>query len=190
MRIIDITKEVFSTLVYPGDPQVEARAWFSMEKGDICNLHQLQMGTHAGTHVDAPMHFIKGGKGVSDMDLERTVGTCQVVASKADLLDAAELAQIMPIGAKRLLVAGKAILTPSGAEFLVREGVYLFGTENNTVGDSVTGPEVHRILLGAQVAILENLELGGVPEGEYTLCAQPLKLAGMDGSPVRAILLW
>lgn len=189
MRIIDISKEVFSAPVYPGDPQVAAKPWYSMAKGDICNLHALEMGTHTGTHLDAPLHFIKEGRDVSDLELEKCVGTCQVVSTEEEVLDVALLAQILPLGCKRLLIKGKGVLTPEGAAFLVREGLYLLGTENNTVGDSVTGPTVHRTLLGAEMVILENLELGGVPEGEYTLCAQPLKLGGMDGSPVRAVLL-
>ena len=189
MRIIDITRDFFETPVYPGDPAVCARPWSSIEKGDICNLHALQMGTHSGTHLDAPMHFVKKGRDVGQLDLERCVGPCQVVEAPFEQLTASALAQILPIGTRRLLVKGQGILTPDGAEFLAREGLWLFGTERDSVGDTVTGPTVHRTLLGKDIVIVENLMLDGVAEGEYTLCAQPLKLSGMDGSPVRAILL-
>ena len=189
MRIIDISKSFFGTEPYPGDPAVGAEPWYDLAKGDICCVHALRMGTHASTHLDAPCHFLEGGGGVDEIDLERCVGPCQVVEAGEGRLDAATLARLLPIGTRRLLIKGPAILTPEGAEFLVREGLWLFGTERDTVGDSVTGPTVHRILLGAKIVIVENLRLEEAAEGEYTLCAQPLKLEGMDGSPVRAILL-
>ena len=189
MKIFDITKNMFEAEAQVEHPQVTVSPVSSIAKGAICNTNLVSFGTHTGTHLDAPAFFIEGGKGVSEIPLEKCIGPCEVVESDSDLLDASTLAQLLPIDCKRLLIKGPGVLTPQGAAFLVRQNLFLLGTENALMGDSVTGPLVYRTLLGGEVVILKNLNLQMVKEGKYTLLAQPLKMEGMDGSPVRAVLL-
>lgn len=208
MKLFDITRPFFATDVYPGDPVPSAVSFLSIEKGDSCNLHTLFFGTHTSTHMDAPCHFFNDGKSIDEIDMEKCIGPC-LVAETDGILNREALENILvsahpavtfqdlhssPVPEAnsslcRLLIKGNAVLTPDGAAFLVDQGILTFGTELCTVGNEKTEEEVHRTLLGAETVILENLELSHVIPGFYFLLAQPLKLEGMDGSPVRAVLL-
>lgn len=161
MEFFDISKELFSTEVYPGDPVPEKKAFMSIAGGDACNLTILKMGSHNGTHMDAPHHFV----------------------------DRVLLAEKVPEGCERLLLKGGFILTVDGAAYLAERSLKLYGVEAMTVGYGDDGVAVHRTLLGADMVILENLMLDDVEEGTYFLCAAPLKMKGLDGSPCRAFLM-
>ncbi len=188
MVIYDITKEIFSTKAYPGDPVPEKKSWLSMEKGDVCNLTSLTVGSHSGTHIDAPKHFIANGKSVAEMPLEKCVGICQVVSHSGKLEGEFWKNKVCEITDK-LLIRGNASLDVKAAETIVACGIHLVGVEAPTVGDSSCQQQVHKILLENEVVILENLCLDGIQEGQYFLAAQPLKMQGVDGSPVRALLM-
>ena len=92
-------------------------------------------------------------------------------------------------GTKKLLVKGDILLTPEAAAVCARAELDLIGVEDQTVGDSETQKEIHRILLGAEIVIVEGLVLKEVPQGEYFLAAEPMKMADLDGSPVRPVLI-
>ena len=188
MVVFDITKELFSTKVYPGDPIPGRESWLSIENGDLCNLTSLHLGSHSGTHVDAPRHFIENGKSVAEISLEKCVGPCQVVFHNGRI-EGAFWKDKFKNKTDKLLIQGNVELDVQAAEYIVACGISLIGVETPTVGDASCQQYVHKILLGHEVVILENLQLNGVLEGEYFLAAQPLKMQGVDGSPVRALLI-
>ncbi|MDO4275477.1 MAG: cyclase family protein [Eubacteriales bacterium] len=188
MRLHDISKELFSSPVYPGDPVPEKAPFLSIEKGDVCNLTMLSMGSHNGTHLDAPRHFIADGRDVSDILLEKTIGLCKVVEAHGRLTSG-QIEEWMSGRTKKLLIKGQIIVTPQAAKTMVQWGLELLGVEGQTVGEEGTQETVHRILLGAEVVILEGLVLEEPEPGSYFLAAQPLKMAGLDGSPIRPVLI-
>ena len=193
MKIIDITQELFHCVVFPGDPAPEMERRLSLERGDVCNLTALSMCAHNGTHVDAPFHFIGGGKTIDQMGLEPYVGDCWVARRSGDVTadDArAILSAAREAGAaQRILIGGPATVTAEAAREFAAAGIRLLGNESQTVGPENAPREVHLILLGAEVTLLEGIRLEGVAEGRYFLSAAPINLGGCDGAPCRAYLI-
>lgn len=195
MKLYDISQEVFGCAVYPGDPTPKKESLSRMETGDLYNLTAFSMCAHNGTHVDAPYHFIEDGNTVEQIPLEKTVGLCFVKEWKG-ILDEEGARQILRRAtltvresARRILLKGDAIVSADAARVFAEGGVDLIGNESQTVGPEDAPMEVHRILLGADVVLLEGIRLKDVPEGVYFLSAAPLALAGADGAPCRAILV-
>lgn len=190
MKIYDISQEVFSCAVYPGDPKPVFQNLSSMEKGDLYNLTAFSMCAHNGTHIDAPFHFLSQGKTVEKMDLHTFVGDCYVARCSGDLTAADAVAILeKAVGIGRVLIAGKATVTAPAAKVFAQAGLCLLGNEGQTVGPENAPMEVHKILLSGNVALLEGVVLKDVPEGVYFLSAAPLNLAGADGAPCRAYLI-
>lgn len=192
-KIIDISQEVFSCKVFPGDPAPQNTQLLSVTKGDVCNLTQLSMCAHNGTHADAPFHFLNDGKTIDQLGLVPFVGDCFVARHDGNVT-AADAAGIMEKAksagaAERILIAGKAIVTAEAARFFAEAGIKLLGNESQTVGPEDAPKEVHLILLGAEVVLLEGIVLDNVDEGRYFLSAAPLNLGGCDGAPCRAYLI-
>ena len=190
MKIYDISQEILSCKVYPGDPIPQKTQICSMEKGDLYDLSSFSMCAHNGTHIDAPRHFIMDGKTVDELGLEPFVGDCFVARHEGDVTgkDAEEMLRKAE-GARRLLIGGKAVVTAEAASIFAGAGLLLVGNESQTVGPEDGPMQVHRILLGAGLALLEGVVLADVPEGKYFLSAAPLNLAGCEGSPCRAFLM-
>lgn len=191
--IYDISQEVFSCNVFPGDPSPEAERMLSIKNGDVCNLTKISMCAHNGTHVDAPYHFLDNGKTLEQIDLEAFVGDCFVVHHEGDVKAEDAKKMLAKAGAvhagERILIGGKATVTAEAAKIFAEAKIKLIGNESQTVGPENAPMEVHLILLGAEVVLLEGIVLKHVPEGQYLLSAAPLNLAGADGAPCRAILL-
>lgn len=191
--IYDITQELFSCNVFPGDPRPEKRTVLNMADGAICNLTSFSMCAHNGTHVDAPFHFINDGKKVDELNLEALVGDCYVARMDGNVSgkDAEEiLDKAGKLNAsKRILIAGRATVTEEAAKVFAKRGIWLIGNESQTVGPEDGPMAVHKILLGAEVVLLEGIVLKDVPEGKYMLSAAPLNLGGCDGAPCRALLI-
>lgn len=194
MKLYDISQEVFSCAVYPGDPTPRMESLSRMESGDLYNLTAFSMCAHNGTHVDAPYHFIPEGNTVERIPLEKTVGLCYVVAFEG-VLDGEDARQVLHRAAlavresaRRILLKGSVTVSADAARIFAESGVDLIGNESQTVGPEDAPMEVHKILLGADVVLLEGIRLTDVPEGVYFLSAAPLALAGADGAPCRAIL--
>lgn len=191
--IVDITQEVFSCKVFPGDPAPMRSILSSIEDGAVCNLTAFSMCAHNGTHVDAPFHFIQDGKTVDRIPLDRFVGPCWV--SRHDgFVTGEDAAAILEKACKddadkRILIAGKATVTEEAAKVFARHSVWLVGNESQTVGPEDAPKRVHEILLGSGAVLLEGIVLTTVPEGSYTLHAAPLNLGGSDGAPCRAYLM-
>ena len=195
MKIYDISQEVFSCRVYPGDPAPERQLLSSIKEGGQYNLTAFSMCAHNGTHIDAPFHFLNDGKTVDALGLEAFVGPAYVaehqgIVSADDALKMLKKAKAQdPEAAKRLLIKGDAEISAEAAKAFASSGILLLGNESQTVGPEDEPMEVHLILLGAGVVLLEGVRLADVPEGVYLLNAAPLNLSGSDGSPCRAILM-
>lgn len=193
MKLIDISQEIFSCRVFPGDPAPAAQRLSRMEDGAPFNLSAFSMCAHNGTHADAPFHFFPGGKTIDELGLAPFVGPCFVARHEGEL-GAADAEDILRKAsaldaAQRVLIAGRACVSAEAAWVFADAGLLLLGNESQTVGPENAPMEVHRILLGKGVALLEGLVLDGVAEGRYLLSAAPLDLGGCDGAPCRAVLI-
>ena len=195
MKIYDISQEVFGCKVFPGDPSPVKERKMSISDGEICNLTEFKMCAHNGTHVDAPFHFYDDGKTIDEVDLERFVGYAYVaehegIVKEEDALRIIGRAkQSDARAADRILIKGDSTLSAEAAKIFAKQGIKLYGNESQTVGPEEAPKEVHLIMLGAQVVLLEGIRLADVDEGVYILNAAPLNLGGCDGSPCRAILM-
>ncbi len=202
---IDITIPLYpGVVVWPGDPEFELRKEVAIEKGDECNLSAFSMCAHTGTHIDAPLHYLADGVSLDALDFESFAGPARVIHVDVPRIGSSELADCDIAPGERLLFKtrnSEAVwhdrpftsefvhLTPDGAHFLVERQVRMVGIDYLSVGsDDRTGAETHCILLGGGVWILEGLNLKGVAEGRYELMCLPLKIAGAEGAPARAVL--
>lgn len=199
------------TPVYPGDPPVEVVTVASLAN-DPYHLSRITMGSHTGTHVDAPAHFVRGGETLAEIPLGRFSGPAWVLElPKAPAIEAADLAERWPDEPiERILLKtpnsqrwgkeGKQAesprgerpiqaLSPSAAEWLIGMGVSLVGIDALSIESDDTGCyPVHHLLLGYRVLILEGLDLRNIAPGPYELLCLPLRLTVPDGAPVRAVL--
>lgn len=204
---IDISLPIGPDLpVWPGDPPVVVEPVARVEDGDVAAVSRLALGTHTGTHVDPPAHFLAGGVTVDDLPLDVLVGPALVAEAPGGApIDAARLEDLdLPAGTTRLLFktrpggvtpsgspadpAAPGLVTPGGAEWLVARGVRLVGVDTLSIEPPGEDYPVHRTLLGAGVIIVEGLDLTAAPAGPYELVCLPLRIAGGDGAPARAIL--
>lgn len=190
MKLYDISQEVFSCAVYPGDPKPEKQRLSATADGDAYNLTAFSMCAHNGTHIDAPFHFLPDGKTVEQLELATFVGACYVARHMGDVTagDARSILEKSG-GAQRILIAGQATVTREAAEIFAASGIRLLGNESQSVGPEDAPMAVHLALLGKGIALLEGVVLTGIPEGRYFLSAAPLNLAGADGAPCRAYLI-
>ncbi len=205
MAIYDISVSISEAIpVWPGDPFVAIRPALRMRDGGVANVTRLDLGSHTGTHVDAPWHFEDGGLTVDRLDLEKLVGPARVLEVAGDgPIDARALERLPIAGARRVLfktrnsslwgVAGFRRefvgLAPDAAAALVARGVDLVGIDYLSIEPfGSTDFATHHTLLQASVVIVEGLDLSRVAAGDYELIVLPLKLSGLDGSPARAIL--
>jgi arylformamidase len=186
--------------VYPGDPGVEIELARSLDHGDPANVSRLELGAHTGTHVDAPRHFIGSGPGADELALDPFVGPCVVAdVTPAARIDADAVAALdLPRGTARVLLKSRnsrlwarsefapefARLDGSGARALVARGVRLVGIDYLSIGDR----DAHLALLEHGVAVIEGLDLRAAEPGAYVVACLPLKIAGCDGAPARAVL--
>ncbi len=195
MKIYDISQEVFSAQVYPGDPAPTRTRLCSMEEGEVYNLTAFSMCAHNGTHIDAPAHFLREGDTVEQIPLSRVVGQAFVVVHEGDVTaaDARRMLEVAgnasPAAAKRLLIKGEATVTEEAAGVFATAGLVLLGNESQSVGPMEAPMAVHQCLLSVGAVLLEGIRLEEVPEGEYFLCAAPLCLGGAEGAPCRALLV-
>lgn len=208
MRIYDISLPISESLVvWPSDPPIRITQPYHLDRGDEATVTRLDMGAHTGTHVDAPAHFVPGGSGVDDLDLNVLVGPALVVdAREADALSAAVLETLpIPPGTERVLFRTRnsdlwardkrefhkdfVAITEGGARWLIERGVRLVGVDYLSVAPFDAVIPTHRALLHAGVVAIEGLDLSGIGPGAYQLVCLPLKIVGADGAPARAILI-
>ena len=189
MKIYDITRTLQEAPVYPGD---EAPCLTREEtEPDIPDRFTLNMTVHSGTHADAFSHFLPDGEAIDAMPLERYCGPCRVLDVPPDSLLRVDDLRGRIAGAERLVLhgGGNSFLCEEAAEYLLACGVRTVVTDAVSIAPFDNARAVHVLLLRGGMAIVENVVLDGVPEGEYLLFAFPMKLGGADGAPVRAVLL-
>ena len=192
--IYDISQPVFDCAVYPGDPAPQRTMLSRMDDGDGYNLTAFSMCAHNGTHVDAPLHFLKDGKGVGAVALEKFIGPAYVGTVCGDVgeREAKELLEraknTCSDAQKHILIKGDAIVTREAANVFADARIDLIGVESQSVGPEDAPAAVHLALLSAQVVLLEGIRLDAVPDGAYMLNCAPLNLGDCDGAPCRAIL--
>lgn len=195
MKIYDISQEVFSCQVFPGDPAPKKEVIKNISEGSVSNLSAFSMCSHNGTHVDAPNHFVDNGKKIDEMGLESFVGMAYVAEHEGtvtaeDATAIIERARKEDVDcAKRILIKGEIEVIDEAAAVFAGAGLKLIGVESQTIGPEDGRYEVHRILLGAEVVILEGARLGAVKEGKFFLSAAPINLGGCEGAPCRAVLV-
>jgi len=203
---IDVTIPVQRGMVHwPGDAAFAADRQLDMGRGDVCNLSRLTLSAHTGTHMDAPLHFVKDGAAMETLPLDATVGPARVVEiSDPESIKPADLEPLDLQRGERVLfkTANSARAWWTGdfdkdfvhirgdaAELLARRGVRTVGVDYLSVGGyERDGVQTHQALLGAGVWIIEGLDLSRVAPGMVDLVCLPLKLVGVEGAPARAIL--
>jgi arylformamidase len=181
MKIIDITQELFSCRVFPGDVPPAFERVKSIER-DSYNLTNISLCVHNGTHIDAPNHFVQDGKAVHELDLNVFYGKCTVIESSG-------ITAALGTCHERLLIKGNCEISEETARLIADSNVKLIGVESQSVANIESPMSVHVILLEKEIVLLEGLDLSNAEPGEYVLAAFPLKLEGADGSPVRAVLI-
>ena len=186
MKIYDLSKEIMGTKPYEGDPLPVISKLATLKK-DGYNLSSISMCLHSATHVDAPLHFIDKGSDVASLPLDSFVGECVVMTVPNRPLDAMFFMRYPKC--ERLLLKGQGELTESGIGYLYNSGVKLIGTDRESIGSPSDECSVHTAILGYKIAVIENLDLSKVPDGQYTLIAAPLKIKGAEAAPCRALLL-
>jgi arylformamidase len=209
MTIHDISLTISPSLpTWPGDPRLELDQIESMDRGDHVNVTRMSSSVHLGTHVDAPHHFLNDGRTIESLPLDVLTGPCYVVqlpddvdAISTEVLERTEITT----GMMRILFGSRnsqlwargettfredfVAITEDGAEWLVERGVRLVGVDYLSVSPFGDSEPTHKALLKAGVVIVEGLNLSNVMRGFYDLYCLPLKIAGSDGAPARAILL-
>jgi arylformamidase len=203
---IDISVTLHDGMVHwPDNPPVRITRQLDISKGDAANVSMLSMGSHTGTHMDAPLHFVAGGRGLDEMDLEATIGPARVIEiSDPVSVKVSELEDQDIDAGNRVLFKTRnsnkrwvdrpfdedfVYVSAGAAAHLVERGVRLVGVDYLSVGGFKSdGVETHTELLEAGIWIIEGLDLSGVSAGEYELICLPLKVLRSDGAPARAIL--
>lgn len=189
MFIHDISRDTITTPVYDGDPETKIESIRSIENGDEYNLSLLSMSVHSGTHIDAPLHYFESGSSVDKIRLNTFFGKCTVI-SVSGVLTGEDMERLLPYCKRRVLFhgEGKTFISHSAAIVLASSRVVLVGTDAQSIAPPFDEDRTHRELARAGIAILENLNLSAINDGEYDLCAFPLKLGGLEAAPCRAII--
>lgn len=195
-------------VVYPGNPAISITAQQAISQGAGANVSRIDIGSHSGTHVDAPKHFFDDGAGADTLPLDVLMGPARLIAvdDAVKSVGETELRAHDLRGVTRVLIRTRnsawlasgstefhpdyTFLSPEGAAYLVGLGVKLVGVDYLSVEQFHSGHHrTHRTLLGADVVIIEGLVLTEPPPGDYELRCLPLRLSGLDGAPARAVLI-
>ena len=202
---IDVSIPVRDGMVHwPGDPPVRIERVQDIDKGDSHTLSALSIGSHTGTHIDAPAHFIKGGGTVDRIPLDALMGIARIIEIKdRQEIKVKELEPYKIRRGQRILIKTRnsklwdshdfekdfVFISPEGAEYMASRGVKLVGVDYLSVGGFKQGGRLqHKILLDAGVCIVEGLNLSNVTTGRYDFVCLPLRLQDGDGSPARAVV--
>ena len=204
---VSVTLDPATTPVYQGDPGMRFEFVRDMRKGDFVTGSTYTLGAHSGTHIDAPMHFIRDGAPIDRVSIDRLIGPARVIeiSDSIQAIDAAELARHNWKGAPRVLFRTRsshqgwltqprfhrdfAYIAPDAAQLLADAGVQLVGIDYLSAEQfGAKAPRTHQILLGKGIPIVEGLALGAVGAGDYDLIVLPLKVGGHEAAPARAVL--
>jgi arylformamidase len=204
-KLLDVSVPLAQGLpTYPGNPEFELQPIKRISDGGSSNVSRLVMGTHTGTHVDAPRHFIDDGTGVDELPLNLLIGRARVIELPgrgpitADDLSAAGLREDIRVLLKThnssLWNTGTfheeyAHLSAAGARYLVEQGVKVVGIDYLSIEQfKSSGAPAHKTLLSNGVVVIEGLNLSEADPGMYELYCLPLRISGGDGAPARVVL--
>ena len=206
-ELIDISVRLHGRMpIWPGSVGIHVERTRSFSTGDAVNVSRLDMDVHCGTHVESPLHFIDGGAPLESFPLEVYVGPAHVAhLPDTEVIGPRELeAAGIPDGTERLLLrtrnstlwedgaapfrADYTALSPAGAAWVVERGIRLIGADYLSVQRFADGPQTHEVLMLGGLVILEGINLSGVEPGPYRLVCLPLRLAGVEAAPARAVL--
>jgi len=203
---IDISVPIHTGMTHwPDNPPVKVERMLDMDAGDVCNVSQMSLGVHTGTHVDAPRHFLRDGISVERAPINALIGTARVIeiadtrTITVDELRRHDIQRDERILFKTLnslrcwqtddFIEDFVYISQEAARYLAQAHVQTVGVDYLSVGGYLTdGPETHRALLTAGIWIIEGLNLSLAPPGTYELVCLPLKIAEADGAPARAVL--
>ena len=206
---IDVTATLdpATTPIYEGDAPLKFDFLKDMRRGDALTLSAYSMGAHSGTHIDAPMHFVRDGAPIDQVPLEPLMGPARVIdiPDAVQSINADELNRHEWRGAQRVLFRTRsslrgwmksptfhrdfAYVAPDAAQLLADAGVKLVGVDYISAEQfGAPAPMTHRILLGRGIPIVEGLALETVRPGDYDLIVLPIKVGGHEGAPARAVL--
>nr|CAJ73164.1 conserved hypothetical protein [Candidatus Kuenenia stuttgartiensis] len=205
MTFYDVTVPISNAMItWPSDPAVSITGTSLISRGDFCNLSELKIGSHCGTHIDAPSHFLENGRTIDQLALENLIGEATVFEFKhKENIDVSDIKQLRFDNVKRVLFKTVnssywkfstfkkdfVYLTKDAAQYLVDKGIRLVGVDYLSVEKFESQlAETHHTLLRNDVIILEGLDLSNVERGRYELIALPLKIKDGDGSPARVVL--
>lgn len=209
MTIYDISLTISPSLpTWPGDPGLTLEQFESMDKGAHANVTSMSSSLHLGTHVDAPHHFLNDGRTIESLPLDVLTGPCYVtqLPDGIDMITAEVLGRTEITSDMKRILFGTSnshywardetkfqedfvAITEDGAEWLVERGIQLVGVDYLSVAPFGDSEPTHKVLLKAGVVVVEGLNLSRVMRGFYDLYCLPLKIAGADGAPARAILV-
>lgn len=207
MRIHDVSLRISpEMLTWPTDPGVSIERVKHLDT-DGSNVSEIRFGSHTGTHVDPPLHFLADGAPVDELTWAQLIGPCRVVDLRdADRIGPEELDRLPLAGVERMLFRTRnseiwserspaypdsyVAVTPEGADWIAGRGMRLVGTDFLSIerADAAEHP-VHRTLLSAGVVIVEGLDLSRIEPGDYELWCLPLRIRGGDGAPARVVLI-
>ena len=203
MQIIDISLPIHSKMItYPGNPVFATEEFKHYPPLRNSLMH---IGSHTGTHIDAPRHGVRNGKGIDQMSLTDFIGPCRVldITTVKDFIRVADLKKYKVQRGERILVKTKnslqgfkkfykkyIFMDPLAAAFLAQKRITLFGIDYLSVKQSGNPDQgAHTAFLSKNISIIEGLDLSKVKAGNYFLMAIPLRLVGLDASPIRAVLI-
>jgi arylformamidase len=204
VEIFDISQTLFEGMaVWPGDPEFKQRWVQRIKDGNSSNLSCIELGIHTGTHIDAPLHVDDTGGDAAGISLHNCIGPVRVIEIVTeDCIRPEHLSYLDWQGVERVLFKTRndapserpfdphyIFLHHDAAEFLAEKLILLAGTDAPSI-DAFDNERLssHRVLTNRGITIVEGVRLAGVEPGDYGLICLPLKLAGLDGSPVRAVL--
>lgn len=191
MRIIDITRTLQEAPVYYKDEPAAFTLAEDMANGGSCNASVITASVHLGTHADAFSHYRADGTTIDKMPLEHYCGKCRVITVPSDTLVKLSDIKGRLAGSERIVLrsGGTSYLCEQAAEYIAACGIKAVVTDAISVAPDDNEESIHNLLIDGNVAIIENVTLEGVEDGDYLLFAFPVKYGGCDGAPVRAVLI-
>lgn len=195
------------TITWPGSSSISFRKVLDIQRGDVANDTDLLLNIHTGTHVDAPSHFVPCGKSIDQIPLKLMIGKTHVVevSECVDKVTSKTLSDLsIPKSVERLLIRTRnsrlwqqpnhefnpefVAVTADAAQWIVDRGIKLLGVDYLSIQGFYDGPEIHQIILGAEIVVIEGLNLSCVTAGRYEMICLPIKLQGVEGAPARVLL--
>lgn len=204
--IYDVTLDISNeTPVFPGDPGVKVTPVISISDGAVANVSNISIGSHMGTHIDAPKHFFDSGNTIDKLPIDSLVGTARVIdVPGRDFISAQDLKPFDIKSGEIIILKTRnssfieepgfntkfVYLSRDAAEYLVEAGIKTVGIDYMSI-EEYESPDssVHKILLSNNIVIIEGLKLNGIKQGKYEIAALPLKIKDCDGSPARVVLI-